>query len=816
MIRQIHVFITACFLLLLCTFDRISAQQNDGDWLFYDEEYIICIDQLSGTCFEAFVDIFGSIEASPCGIPRKLDFVVREKFGNGIWYEKLNTTQTQFSFPLPLGEWTAIITGYDECFPSVVYDTMSILVENCGPPYAPPSYGKALLIDDDSDFQVIDAIKDVYSGSTDCLQGGFIDTLKIKVDDGGFSPTNLVDSIIFTIADTGYQKIQLWEYSWGGWVYSGFTYYHVYLPYDNSISGTVYYDQNENCHFDDGEPGVQNRTAYLSNFTIADDSDSTGYYKFNYPVPSNPGFRAYSGLIAPFDTGCLKDSLIENTLLDHGSIHLDWGVQLLPDCYELQVDISAPFLRRCLDSYYWVNYCNAGTDTASNAFIEITFDSFLNVEDSSLPWSDISGDTYTFPIGDIAGGACGRFQILVNADCDNSELGQLHCTEAHIYPDETCRDSTKLWGGGNIEIKAACTETNVEFTIKNTGLSPTSAPLDYFIVEDDIIIFYNTLDPLSPGDSIIETLPKNGSFYLAQSQQEPFHPFGNDVSAFIEGCVLGTDSVSLGYFGQFPINDMEPFLDLDCIENQGSFDPNDKKAIPQGYGENHYIEPGDLLEYMIRFQNTGTDTAFTVRIVDTLSEHLLIGTFNPLVASHPYTFSFSPDGVAEFLFSPIALPDSNINETASHGFIKFEIQTRKDLAPGTIIENEASIYFDLNQPVITNIVQHQIEPDFPFEIFSAYEPPPEAPTENIWISYVNPNPAGSQARIVVAHPFEDLKADILIFDQLGRQILDLRTNQQGAAQIPSSRLHDGIYFYHVLKHGILVNTGSFVKGSGRN
>lgn len=814
MIRQVHIYIAVCFLLLLCVFDRISAQQNDGDWLYYDEEYFICMDQNSGTCFEAFVDVYGSIEASPCGLPRKLDFVVRDKFGNGIWYEKLNTVQTQFSFPLPIGEWTAIITGYDECLPSVVHDTMAITVENCGPPYAPSAYGKALLIENASDFQVINALEDVYAGSTDCLQGGFIDTLRIKVDDGGFIPTNLVDSITFTIADTGYQKIQLWEYSWGGWVYSGFTYFHVYLPYDHSIFGTIYFDQNENCHYDDGEPGIENRTAYLSNFTVAGDSDSTGYYHFDYPVPSTPGYRAYAGLLADFNTGCQNDSLIENALLDRGSIQLDWGVQLLPDCYELQVDISAPFLRRCLDSYYYVNYCNGGADTATNAFIEISFDPFINVEESSLPWSDIAGNTYTFPIGDIPGGACGQFQVLVNADCDNSVLGQLHCTEAHIYPDETCRDSSGLWNGGNIEIKAACTEKNVEFIIKNTGQSPTSTPLDYFIVEDDIIIFYNTLDPLAPGDSIIEMLPKNGSFYLAQSQQEPNHPYGNDVTAFIEGCVLGTDSVSLGYFGQFPINDLEPFLDLDCIENQGSFDPNDKNAIPQGYRENNYIEPDDLIEYMIRFQNTGTDTAFTVRIVDTLSHHLLIGTFNPLVASHPYSFLISPEGIAEFLFSPIALPDSNINEAASHGFIKFQIQTRKDLAPGTLIQNEASIYFDFNQPVITNLVQHQIEPDFPFEIFSAYVPPPETPREKSWASHVIPNPAGSQARIIVTHPFEELNTNITIFDQLGRHTLDLRTNHEGSTLIPGGQLNDGLYFYHVLKHGILVHTGSFVKGSG--
>jgi hypothetical protein len=58
-------------------------------------------------------------------------------------------------------------------------------------------------------------------------------------------------------------------------------------------------------------------------------------------------------------------------------------------------------------------------------------------------------------------------------------------------------------------------------------------------------------------------------------------------------------------------------------------------------------------------------------------------------------------GVLRFIFNNIQLPDSNVNEPASHGLVQFRIRPRSPLVPGTLIENIANIYFDFNPPVIT-------------------------------------------------------------------------------------------------------------------
>jgi hypothetical protein len=58
-------------------------------------------------------------------------------------------------------------------------------------------------------------------------------------------------------------------------------------------------------------------------------------------------------------------------------------------------------------------------------------------------------------------------------------------------------------------------------------------------------------------------------------------------------------------------------------------------------------------------------------------------------------------GTLKFYFPNIQLPDSNINEPRSHGFVGFRIRPRLPLLPGDEISNIANIFFDFNPPVIT-------------------------------------------------------------------------------------------------------------------
>jgi len=151
------------------------------------------------------------------------------------------------------------------------------------------------------------------------------------------------------------------------------------------------------------------------------------------------------------------------------------------------------------------------------------------------------------------------------------------------------------------------------------------------------------------------------------------------------------------------INDTVPAdnFDRDYMITRGSYDPNDKSVDFPTVLLDSAKTGKQFLEYTIRFQNTGTDTAFQVRILDTLAAKLDLNSFELMSSSHPCQMS-STGQQLEFYFPNILLPDSNRNEAASHGYVKFRIKPVASVGISDVINNTASIYFDYNLPVKTN------------------------------------------------------------------------------------------------------------------
>ncbi len=130
----------------------------------------------------------------------------------------------------------------------------------------------------------------------------------------------------------------------------------------------------------------------------------------------------------------------------------------------------------------------------------------------------------------------------------------------------------------------------------------------------------------------------------------------------------------------------------------GSFDPNDLAVSPKGI----LTEMDSVLTYTIRFQNTGTYPAELVVVKDTLEGDLDITSIRNITSSHNFRFRVLENRAVEFAFPDINLPDSTRNEPGSHGYVSYSIHRNKQLSPGTTIHNRAEIYFDFNEPVVTN------------------------------------------------------------------------------------------------------------------
>ena len=138
---------------------------------------------------------------------------------------------------------------------------------------------------------------------------------------------------------------------------------------------------------------------------------------------------------------------------------------------------------------------------------------------------------------------------------------------------------------------------------------------------------------------------------------------------------------------------------------RGSFDPNGKEEIHGNSLPAAGPQQSEYLTYIIRFQNTGTDTAFGVHVRDTLSNKVDWNSIEMVAASHNYELTISDGNKLEWYFRNIQLPDSNTNEPASHGYLAFRVKPRQGLLTGDSITNQAAVYFDFNLPVITNMAR---------------------------------------------------------------------------------------------------------------
>lgn len=236
-------------------------------------------------------------------------------------------------------------------------------------------------------------------------------------------------------------------------------------------------------------------------------------------------------------------------------------------------------------------------------------------------------------------------------------------------------------------------------TITNENTSLESGVFE--IVLPDSVSYVSSVPP---ADSIVGNILYYSYIDLLPTYSETF-----DLILQMPGVdMMGDDIVIIG-------NTEE---DSDTLTNEllCSYDPNDKLVEPSGVGEEAFTAFTDsILTYTVRFQNTGTDTAFNIVVSDTLSDLLDISSFKFISSSHSCQTSIDPSSrVANFSFENILLPDSGVNQVASNGFVKFEIEIENGMAEGTPIQNTAGIYFDFNPAIITNTTLNTfMTPPFP-------------------------------------------------------------------------------------------------------
>ncbi len=226
-----------------------------------------------------------------------------------------------------------------------------------------------------------------------------------------------------------------------------------------------------------------------------------------------------------------------------------------------------------------------------------------------------------------------------------------------------------------------------------------------------------------------------------------------------------------------------------------SYDPNDKLVNPLPRQGDNLSLKSEPFTYTIRFQNTGNLEAMNIQISDTLDVSLDWSTFQVIASSHQLHTELSYEGIATFFFNNIFLPDSSSNPEGSQGFVTYTINPLPELVDFTKVKNTAYIYFDGNQPIVTNTTLNILVDEFPIV---ALEGNPKEPTWKI-----HPNPVQSILYV-------DSNLDLLgcrIVDLIGRNMWtgDFAHNSIDVTWLPS-----GVYWF-VLRDRNGESTQVFIK-----
>lgn len=217
----------------------------------------------------------------------------------------------------------------------------------------------------------------------------------------------------------------------------------------------------------------------------------------------------------------------------------------------------------------------------------------------------------------------------------------------------------------------------------------------------------------------------------------------------------------------------------------GSYDPNDITCV-----EGSSVSPDDIgkdLHYIINFENTGTFFAENIVVEMNIDPtEFDISTLQLLSSSHNASVTINGTMV-RFIFQNIFLP------VDGQGNILIKMKTQNTLVENDIVSNQASIFFDFNFPIITNIA------DTTFAVLST------STFETDSSITIFPNPTKNNIQITA----DKTIINITLYDMQGRILVSEKHNHK-EVNLDISNQASGVYFIQInTEKG--VNTEKIIK-----
>jgi sugar lactone lactonase YvrE len=479
----------------------------------------------------------------------------------------------------------------------------------------------------------------------------------------------------------------------------------------NVLTGTIFQDLNGNCTREPTELALPNITLVAQPGNYYGLSDENG----RYTIAVDSGTYTVQQLLPPYEVAraitplCVTAAKLHFPAYGAVASGPDFGNQVRAAPY-LSVQVGTNRRRRCFRSSTTITYTNTGFATASNAQVKVALSPYVAFISATVPHTQDEQGNLVFQVGTLAPNEQGTILLQDSVVCGDPTLrGLTVCTKVWITPLNVYPPLPT----GNIPsmtVQGSVLATNqARFVVRNATAVNMRDSLGLRIYQNSALALQQHY-LLAAGDSLVLRIPATRPVVRVEADQPPGHLTQRTASSTVELRALSVVGQVNPDMLALPPNRPGPETAEDCQPILDSFDPNDKQVVPLGTTAQHYTPTGVPLRYQVRFQNTGTDDAYYVSVVDTLAADLDLRTLRVTTASHPYWLTVTGHGrpVLTFTFTNINLPPSSRNEAGSNGFVQFSIQPKAGLPARALIENKADIFFDYNPPIRTNVTANRL------------------------------------------------------------------------------------------------------------
>ena len=274
--------------------------------------------------------------------------------------------------------------------------------------------------------------------------------------------------------------------------------------------------------------------------------------------------------------------------------------------------------------------------------LPMAFQKTLLLPDSIITFSNFDGSyRYALPAGEydvsyapIPNWLIDNTPITYNVDLQNQDIDGL---DFRVLPIEEIHDLELVLDGG---FPRCNREVYYYLTYRNEGTTNEGAEIRFHPDELTFVASSNPPPDSYDGDTLVWTHPDllpHSFNQIRVSLNMPDETYTDSTLTFH----YSIDREANGQSVRMKTGVLEQVVAC-------AYDPNDKLVHFTGINQGNQSLIADELDYTVRFQNTGNDTAFTVVIRDTLDKKFDINTLEIIATSHPAEIRFSQQGALEF------------------------------------------------------------------------------------------------------------------------------------------------------------------------